>query len=280
MSILVENLTYIYMQGTPFEKTALKNVNLKIESGEVLAIVGKTGSGKSTLIQHFNGLLKPTEGKVLINGVNISRKKNGNIKNKVGLVFQYPEHQFFEETVFKDIAYGPSKMELSKKETEQRVCKSIQDVGLDNKILEKSPFEISSGEKRKVAIAGIIAMNPEIIVLDEPTVGLDPQGRREIIDLLNRLRKEQSTTIVIVSHNMNDVLTFAERIVLLEEGKIKLDQKTNSVFDYMDSLQESGLMVTPAVYLFNKLSNVIPGIDKRIKSIVDAKREILKCLEG
>ena len=280
MSILVENLTHIYMQGKKKKKTAIKKVNLEIESGEILAIVGRTGSGKSTLIQHLNGLLKPTAGKVFINGIGVSQKEFMKVNNKVGLVFQYPEHQFFEETVFKDISFGPLKMGVLKEEAEQRVYKSIKDVGLDNEILKKSPFAISGGEKRKVAIAGIIAINPEILILDEPTVGLDPQGRRDIIDLLDRLRKERKITIIIVSHNMNDVFALAERIVIIDKGEIKLDRKTNNMFDYLDSFQEFGLLIPPVVRLLKKLSNVIPEINIRVKSIKDAKHEILKYLEG
>jgi energy-coupling factor transport system ATP-binding protein len=205
MSIIVEDLSYIYMKGSPFEKVALDRVNCKIETGEFIGIIGHTGSGKSTLIQHFNGILKPTTGKVIINELDVTSKNLKEMRKHVGIVFQYPEHQLFEETVYKDIAFGLVKSGIKLEEIDLRIRNIIKTVGLTPDILDKSPFELSGGQKRRVAIAGVIVMEPDILILDEPTAGLDPKGRDEVFDFIKKLHKNSGITVILVSHSMEDI---------------------------------------------------------------------------
>ena len=280
MSILVENLSFLYMKGTPFEKAALKDINLNIADGEFLGVIGHTGSGKSTLIQHFNGLLKPSEGRVLINGMDTSGKNLKELRKHVGLVFQYPEHQLFEETVYKDIAFGLQKLGLSSEEIDTRIRETVKSVGLKEDILEKSPFELSGGQKRRVAIAGVLVMRPEILVLDEPTAGLDPKGRDEIFALISRLHAEMGITIILVSHSMEDVARLVNRVIVMNKGAVEMDGPPANIFKDIERLESIGLAAPQITYLMKKLKKSIPDINENIFTIADAKKEILKYLGG
>ncbi|MTK12929.1 MAG: energy-coupling factor transporter ATPase [Clostridiaceae bacterium] len=281
MSIKIENLTHIYMKGSPFEKKALDNINITINSGEFLALIGHTGSGKSTLIQHINGLLKPNSGSIIIDDVDITEKKtNLNfIRKKVGLVFQYPEYQLFEETIEKDIAFGPKNLGLSDDDINKRVKRAMNMVGLDyEKYKDKSPFELSGGQKRRVAIAGVVAMEPKILILDEPTAGLDPKGRDEILGKIKDLHLEYNMTIVLVSHSMEDVAKLADRIIVMNKGKCILDGKPYEVFKEIDTLESVGLAVPQVTYLVKSLKSKGFDISDNIFTVEQAKKEILKIL--
>ena len=249
MTVLeTQNLTHIYGEGTPFEKTAMDDVSLSIEKGELVGIIGHTGSGKSTFVQHLNGLLKPTSGKVLLGGEDIWKdpKQIRNVRFRVGMVFQYPEYQLFEETVYKDIAFGPKNMGLSEDEVDARVRRAAAFVGLKNDLLDNSPFDLSGGEKRRAAIAGVMAMEPEVLILDEPTAGLDPKGRDKLLSQIEDYRKENGTTTLLVSHSMEDVARLADRVLVMHKGKLKMLAPTEEVFSRADELEEMGLSV-PAV---------------------------------
>ena len=252
MSIKIENLNHIYMPKTPFEKIALNNINCEIEDGEFVALIGHTGSGKSTFIQHLNGLLNPTSGNIIVDGVNIADKKVklSDIRKKVGLVFQYPEYQLFEETIEKDIEYGPRNLGISEEEISKRVKKSMEMVGLDYETYkDKSPFDLSGGQKRRVAIAGVIAMEPKVLILDEPTAGLDPKGREDILAQIRILHKEYGMTIIMVSHSMEDVAKIADRVIVMNSGEIVLDGKIAEVFKEVEILEKIGLAVPQVTYL-------------------------------
>ncbi|HHW48529.1 MAG TPA: energy-coupling factor transporter ATPase [Clostridiaceae bacterium] len=279
MSIVVTNLTHTYMKGGPFEKTALYNINLKIDDNEFVGIIGPTGSGKSTLVQHFNGLLKPTSGKVYVNGMDTTGSSLKELRKQVGIVFQYPEHQLFEETVYKDIAFGLKKMGLKENEIEERVCNSISSVGLSKDVLHKSPFELSGGQKRRVAIAGILVMNPRILVLDEPAAGLDPRGRDEIYNLIVELHNKKGLTVILVSHSMEDIAKLARRVIVMNEGKIVMDGQVEEVFKNAEKLESIGLSVPQITYLMKKLKAIIPGLNENIFTVDEAKREIVKYLK-
>ncbi len=256
MSIKIENLTHVYMEGTPFEKKAIDNINITIEDGEFVALIGHTGSGKSTLIQHINGLLKPKSGNIIIDNVNIADKgvKLSSIRKKVGLVFQYPEYQLFEETIEKDIAFGPINLGLNQEEILNRVKRAMNIVGLDYEVYkDKSPFELSGGQKRRVAIAGVVAMEPKILILDEPTAGLDPKARDDIYSKIQALRKEYNMTIILVSHSMEDVAKFADKILVMHKGKCVLQGKPCEVFKEIDALESIGLAAPEVTYLVQKL---------------------------
>lgn len=245
MAIKVEGLKHIYSVGTPFQKTALEGVDLTIEDGEFIGIIGHTGSGKSTLIQHLNALLEPAEGSVFIGGIDVfsdttNRKE---IRQKVGLVFQYPEHQLFEMTVFKDVSYGPANMGLSKEEVDKRVVEALSKVGLKEDVYEMSPFELSGGQKRRVAIAGVLAMEPEVLILDEPTAGLDPAGRDEILGEISRLHDRLGITIILVSHSMEDIANHVERIIVMDKGNVVLMGDKYKVFKEVATLERIGLGV-------------------------------------
>ena len=281
MSIKIENLTYVYMPKTPFEKKALDNVNLEIEDGEFLAVIGHTGSGKSTLIQHLNGLLKPASGKIYVDGTDITDKdtKLVDIRKKVGLVFQYPEYQLFEETIAKDIAYGPSNLGLSEDEILKRVKKSMEMVGLNyEEYKDISPFELSGGQKRRVAIAGVIAMEPKVLILDEPTAGLDPAGRDDILDQIKLLHEKYNMTIILVSHSMEDVGKLAEKIIVMNDGHVELQGKPKEVFKEIDTLEKIGLAVPQVTYLMRELKKKGFNVSEDIFTVEKAKSELLNIL--
>jgi len=278
MSIVIDNLSYIYMKGTPYEKVALSGINLKIESGEFVGIIGHTGSGKSTLIQHLNGLLKPSSGSVRINGIDTRNKDLKELRRIVGIVFQYPEHQLFEETVFKDVAFGLLKYGMSEEEVDRQVKAAIKNVGLDESVLDKSPFELSGGQKRRVAIAGVLVMNPKILILDEPTAGLDPAGRDEIFSIIRRMHRELGITIILVSHSMEDIAEIADRVIVMNNGTIEMDGSPEEIFSDPWRLEEIGLSAPQITYLMKKLKTFIPGINDKIYTIEEAKKEISKYL--
>lgn len=279
--IKTENLTYTYSIGTPFEKTAVDNVNLNIEEGEFVGIIGHTGSGKSTLIQHLNGLVKPTSGKVIIDGEDIWSKdvKIRDIRFKVGLVFQYPEYQIFEETVYKDIAFGPQNMGLPDEEIDRRIRETAELVGLHKENLDKSPFELSGGQKRRVAIAGVMAMEPKVLILDEPTAGLDPKGRDKILGQIKEYHMQKKSTVLLVSHSMEDVAKFADKILVMNKAQVFCYEDTPEVFKRAEELTEIGLAVPQITRVFNRLKQ--SGIDIRtdVYTTEFAKKTILEYLE-
>lgn len=281
MSIKIENLTHVYMPKSPFEKKALDNVNLLIEDGEFLALIGHTGSGKSTLIQHLNGLLEPTSGRILVDDIDITNKeaKLTEIRKKIGLVFQYPEYQLFEETIEKDIAFGPNNLGLSSEEVSRRVKKSMEMVGLDYETYKDvSPFDLSGGQKRRVAIAGIIAMEPKVLILDEPTAGLDPKGRDDILEQIKLLHEKYKMTIVLVSHSMEDVGKLAQRIVVMNKGKVELLGKPSEVFKEVETLEKIGLAVPQVTYLMRVLRERGFNVSDEIFTVEKGTEAILKVL--
>lgn len=279
MSIKIENLTHIYSPNGPFEKKALDNVSLEINDGDFVAIIGHTGSGKSTLIQHMNGLEKATSGKIFIDDVDITAKdiKLTDIRKKVGLVFQYSEYQLFEETIEKDIAFGPTNLKLSQDEINNRVKKAMKMVGLDYEIYkDKSPFDLSGGQKRRVAIAGVIAMEPKVLILDEPTAGLDPKGRDDILAQIRQLHDKYGMTIVLVSHSMEDVAKLAEKVIVMNKGKVVLTGTPKEVFKKVDILEEIGLGVPQVTYLMKALIAKGFNVSDEAYTIEQAKEEILR----
>ena len=251
----VQDLTHTYSAGTPFEHTALENINFTVHRGEFIGIIGHTGSGKSTLMQHLNGLLKPTSGKILLDGKDIwaDKKLTRQARFRVGLVFQYPEYQLFEETVYKDIAFGPKNMGLSKEEIDRRVRQAAEFVGLTEQQLQVSPFDLSGGQKRRVAIAGVIAMEPEVLILDEPTAGLDPVGREEILSNIQRYREAKNATIMMVSHSMNDVARLSDRLLVLSGAHIAMNGTPDEVFRRAHELAEIGLDIPEITRIFMRL---------------------------
>ncbi len=261
--IKTENLTYTYSIGTPFEKVAVNNVNLEIEEGELVGIIGHTGSGKSTLIQHFNGLVKPTSGKIYVDGQDIWDKSCNirDIRFKVGLVFQYPEYQIFEETVYKDIAFGPKNMGLDDAEIDRRINEIAELVGLKKENLQKSPFELSGGQKRRVAIAGVMAMQPKVLILDEPTAGLDPKGRDVILNQIKEYHRQTRSTVLLVSHSMEDVARFATKILVMNKAEVFCYDTPPAVFKRADELTSIGLSVPQITRVFSMLKQ--KGIDIR-----------------
>jgi energy-coupling factor transport system ATP-binding protein len=271
------------MPKSPFEKVALDNVSLDIENGEFVALIGHTGSGKSTLIQHFNGLLEATSGKIVVDGIDITDKKAKltNIRKKVGLVFQYPEYQLFEETIAKDIEFGPRNLGLPEEEIQSRVIKSMEMVGLDYETYkDKSPFDLSGGQKRRVAIAGVIAMQPTTLILDEPTAGLDPKGRDDILAQISKLHKDYNMTIIIVSHSMEDVAKIAQRIIVMNDGKVALQGTPAEVFKEVETLEKIGLGVPQVTYLVRELRKKGFNISDNVFTIDEAKKELLSILKA
>jgi energy-coupling factor transport system ATP-binding protein len=280
MPIAIENLSYIYMQGTPFEKAALKNVSLKIDDGEFVGIIGHTGSGKSTLIQHFNGLLKPTSGRVLINGIDTVGKNLKELRRQVGIVFQYPEHQLFDETVYKDIAFGLYKQKIPEEQVRRDIMQVIEAVGLKEDILEKSPFELSGGQKRRVAIAGVLVMKPGILILDEPTAGLDPKGRDELFGFIRKIHDTMGITVLLVSHSMEDIARLVNRVIVMNKGEIEVEGSVAEVFEDIRRLEGIGLSAPQVAYLMKGLKDLFPEIDDRAYTVAAARDELLRHLKG
>ena len=277
MDINFKNVSFVYGEKTPFEKLALDNIDLTIKKGEFVGIIGHTGSGKSTLIQHFNGILKPTSGDVFIGDMNTKDKElaKSGLRYKIGLVFQYPEYQLFEETIEKDIAFGPKNMGLSEAEVTERVKEAMELVGLDYEAKkDKSPFEISGGQKRRVAIAGILAMKPDILILDEPTAGLDPKGRDELFFQIKRLYEKNNITIVLISHSMEDVAKLVNRIIIMKNGRIHLDKNTKEAFSDVDGLKKVGLNVPQITELMDILRKKGHHFSKNILTVDEAFSEI------
>ncbi|MBS6564862.1 MAG: energy-coupling factor transporter ATPase [Selenomonadales bacterium] len=278
MAIIIKELNYIYSPGTPFERAALKNINLTINDGEYIGLIGHTGSGKSTLIQHFNGLLKPSGGSLSVQGIELSAGKPDLIKlrSKVGLVFQYPEYQLFEESVAQDIAFGPKNLGLSEAEAAARVSEAMSLVGLPPEMGEKSPFELSGGQKRRAAVAGVIAMRPEVLVLDEPIAGLDPKGRREMLELIDGYRAKTGATIVLVSHNMDDVAQAADRVIVMSGGEIKKDGTPHEIFKDVAGMQELSLDVPQAALLADLLRSRGMPLSGNLISARELIEELIK----
>lgn len=283
MSITVENLTYTYSKGLPNETRALEDVSFQLEPGEFAAVLGHTGSGKSTLMQQLNGLLRPDSGKITVGEVCITdpSTKMTEVRRKVGLVFQYPEYQLFEETVAKDVAFGPKQVGMTGEELDRVVEESIRLTGLDyEEVKERSPFELSGGQKRRVAIAGVLAMKPEILILDEPTAGLDPSAHRDVLKLIRRIHRQERMTILLVSHNMGDIAELADRVLVMNRGKLVMNGTPAEVFSRGEPLWEMGLGLPPATEFMERLKDRMPGIDAAQLSIEDAAKEICRYLKG
>lgn len=278
--IKTEHLTYQYSPGTPFSKVAIEDVNLEIEEGELVGVIGHTGSGKSTLIQHLNGLLKPTSGTVRIDGVDIFESKEilQKTRFKVGLVFQYPEYQLFEETVYKDIAFGPTNLGLDEAEVRIRVKQAAEAVGLSESLLEKSPFDLSGGQKRRVAIAGVIAMNPKVLILDEPTAGLDPRGRDTILSLIRDYHAAARNTVLLVSHSMEDVARYASKVLVMNNSHVYAYGTVDEVFARSDEMEQIGLSTPQITKVFRELSKRGYPVESNIYRLEDAKAEILRLM--
>ena len=279
--IETKNLTYTYGAGTPFSKTAIEDVNIAIKKGEFIGLIGHTGSGKSTLIQQLNGLLRPTSGTVLLNGKDIWEKKKEirKVRFQVGMVFQYPEYQLFEDTVIKDIGFGPRNMGLSQDEVHQRVMQAVDFVGLDHALLEKSPFDLSGGEKRRAAIAGVIAMDPDVLILDEPMAGLDPQGRDHLLSQIKAYHKQRQNTVILVSHSMEDIARVADRVLVMNESKVFLFDETAKVFSHAKELEQIGLRVPQVTKIMMKLHENGYPVDPAVFTLEQAVKEILPLVQ-
>lgn len=279
--IKTENLSHVYSGGTPFVKTAIDNVNLEIEEGAMVGVIGHTGSGKSTLIQHFNGLLQPTSGKIYVDGEDLwaDKARLRAIRFKVGLVFQYPEYQLFEETVYKDIAYGPKNMGMTEEEVDRSVKQAAAFVNLRDELLYKSPFELSGGQKRRVAIAGVLAMKPKVLILDEPTAGLDPKGRDRILGQIKEYHQEQKSTVLIVSHSMEDVARFAQKVLLMNRSKLFMYADMKEVFSHTKEIEQMGLAVPQITKIFLRLSEMGYAVNPDIYTVEEGKKELCKILD-
>ncbi len=280
--ISLKNVTHTYSEGTPLSVSAIKNINLDIEAGELVGIIGHTGSGKSTLIQHLNGLLKPNEGTVEIDGENIwaDKKKIRSVRFKVGLCFQYPEYQLFEETVYKDIAFGPKNMGMNDVQIKESVLRAAQYVGLKPELLNKSPFDLSGGEKRRAAIAGVMAMNPKILILDEPTAGLDPKGRQEILAMIKDYKKKTGSTVLLVSHSMEDVASVATKILVMNKGEVAMYDTVPNVFSKADELQKIGLNVPQITRIFIGLREMGLDVETDVYTVAEGCRRLLSLKKG
>ena len=278
MSIIVDEISHVYEAGTGFERKALDNVSFAIEDGEFIGLIGHTGSGKSTLIQHLNGLLKATSGHIYYNGKDIYEAGYDmrELRKNVGLVFQYPEHQLFETDIFKDVCFGPKNLGLSRQEYEIRAFESLKQVGLDENLYYQSPFDLSGGQKRRVAIAGVLAMKPQVLILDEPTAGLDPKGRDDILECIKQLREETGITVILVSHSMEDVARYVSRIMVMDDGVLKYDDTPRNVFAHHKELEHIGLAAPQVTYIMNDL--IAAGIDVNPDAITveEARDNILK----
>jgi len=277
----IKNLTYTYSPGTPFEWCAVNDVSLTVKEGDFIGIIGHTGSGKSTLISHFNGLLKPTSGSVTIDGEDIWKVKNRKmIRFKVGLVFQYPEYQLFEETVYKDIAFGPKNMGLAEGEIKDRITSAIKFVGLPDEILEKSPFELSGGQKRRVAIAGVIAMRPKVLVLDEPTASLDPAGKKEILNHIRDYHKTEKSTVILISHSMDDIAKAANSILVMKKSKVHLYDTVENIFKNTNSLDKIGLDLPMMTCVFSQLKEKGYPVSDGVFTVEGALKELVRLKGG
>lgn len=281
MSIKLEHITYTYSPGTVYEMHALKDVDMEIPDGQFMGIIGHTGSGKSTLIQHFNGLMKPTSGKVLYNGQDIWAEKydRQKLRSKVGLVFQYPEHQLFEAEVLEDVCFGPKNLGLSKEEAEERAVRALTQAGLSEKFYKSSPFELSGGQKRRAAIAGVLAMEPEVLILDEPTAGLDPQGRDEILDQIASLHSLRGITVILVSHSMEDIAKYVERMIVMNKGEKAFDGVPREAFSHYKELEAMGLAAPQITYIMHALGERGLHVDTSATTVEEAKASILQALE-
>lgn len=280
MSIIVDGITHIYEAGTGFERVALDNISCAIEDGEFIGLIGHTGSGKSTFIQHLNGLLKANKGHIYYNGEDIYDPKYNmrNLRSKVGLVFQYPEHQLFETDIFKDVCFGPKNLGLPQKEVELRAYEALRLVGLEEKLYYQSPFDLSGGQKRRVAIAGVLAMKPEVLILDEPTAGLDPKGRDDILECLKALREETGITVILVSHSMEDVAKYVSRIMVMNDGVLLYDDTPRNVFKHHRELEQIGLAAPQVTYIMNDLYNAGFPVNKEAITVEEAKESILEVI--
>lgn len=281
MSIILDKVNYVYSAGTAYEIQALKNINLKIEDGQFIGIIGHTGSGKSTLIQHLNGLMKATSGGIYFNGRDIYEEDYDmkELRTKVGLVFQYPEHQLFETTIFDDVCFGPMNQGLDKDKAGLRAFEALRSVGMPEELYYQSPFDLSGGQKRRVAIAGVLAMKPEVLILDEPTAGLDPKGRDEILDLVAKMHKERKMTIILVSHSMEDVAKYVERMIVMNDGSVMYDGVPREVFSHYKELEKVGLAAPQVTYLMHELREQGLPVDLNATTVEQAKQSILKILK-
>ena len=281
MSMIIDHVSYIYGEGTPLARKALSDININIPDGQFVGIIGHTGSGKSTLMQHLNGLLKATEGHIYFNGEDIydadyDMKK---LRGKVGLVFQYPEHQLFEIDVFSDVCFGPKNLGLEKKELELRAYDALRKVGLPEELYYQSPFELSGGQKRRVAIAGVLAMKPEMLILDEPTAGLDPKGRDEILGQIKKLQSQTGMTILLVSHSMEDVAEYVDRIIVMNQGTVMMDDTPREVFRHYRELEEVGLAAPQVTYIMHALKEKGLDVDVDVTTIEEAAAELVRVLK-
>lgn len=280
MSLILDHVNYIYGDDTALAVHALKDINLVIPKGQFIGLIGHTGSGKSTLVQHLNGLIRPTSGAVYYNGEDVHDKDydKKKLRSQVGLVFQYPEHQLFELDVFKDVCFGPKNLGLSQKETELRAYTALKQVGIADEYFYQSPFDLSGGQKRRVAIAGVLAMKPEILILDEPTAGLDPRGRDEILDQIAKLKEETGITVILVSHSMEDVAKYVERIIVMNRGSVLYDDVPREVFRHYKELEEVGLAAPQVTYIMQALAKKGMPVETSVTTIQEAEREILRAL--
>lgn len=282
MSIILDKVNYVYSAGTAYEVQALKDINLKIKDGEFIGIIGHTGSGKSTLIQHLNGLMKAASGGIYYNGEDIYDPDYDlrQLRSKVGLVFQYPEHQLFETTIFDDVCFGPINQGLSKNEAGLRAFKALKNVGMPEELYYQSPFDLSGGQKRRVAIAGILAMKPEVLILDEPTAGLDPKGRDELFEQIVKMHEENNLTIILVSHSMEDIARYVQRIIVMNQGQVIYDDIPSNVFRHYKELEMIGLAAPQVTYLMNEMYQAGFPVNTDISTVAEAKQEILRCMQS
>ena len=281
-TIVLDNITYTYGANSPFEKHAVRGVSLEIPAGQLVGIIGHTGSGKSTLVQHLNGLLRPSQGRVLLDGRDIwaEPKKIRDVRFRVGMVFQYPEHQLFEDTIYKDIAFGPKNMGLDEAEIDRRVRQAAAYVGLDEALLDKSPFDLSGGEKRRAAIAGVMAMEPEVLILDEPTAGLDPRGREQILAMVGDYQRSRGTTVLLVTHSMEDVARVADRVLVMADGQVAMLDTVERVFSRADELERIGLTVPAVTKILLLLRRGGVAVDTAAYTVEQAVAQLLPLLGG
>jgi len=280
MSFILDNVSYRYSEKTAYEIQALDHVNLKIADGEFIGIIGHTGSGKSTLIQHLNGLIRATEGNIYFNGQDIYEENYDlrDLRMQVGMVFQYPEHQLFEETVFKDVCFGPKNQGLPEKDITLRAYEALQSVGLPEKYFDVSPFELSGGQKRRAAIAGVVAMKPQVLILDEPTAGLDPKGRDEILDMVSEMHARYGITVILVSHSMEDVAKYVDRIIVMDHGQVRYDDTPREVFHHYKELEEIGLAAPQVTYLMHEMKEQGIDVSTEPTTVEEAKEAILRLI--